>query len=61
MKTSSQKTRRICEGKKSSKHMFVVLESRNRTAMGIYYSHVYYRIHGYIMLMIIRKSFPAVS
>lgn len=60
MKTSSQKTRRICEGKKSSKHMFVVLESRNRTAMGIYYSHVP-RIHGYIMLMIIRKSFPAVS
>lgn len=40
--------------------MFVVLESRNRTAMSIYYSHVP-RIHGYIMLMIIRKSFLAVS
>lgn len=60
MKTSSQKTRRICEGKKSRKHMFVVLEPRNRTAMSIYYSHVL-RIHGYVMLMIIRKSFVAVS
>lgn len=39
--------------------MLVVLESRNRTATSIYYSHVL-TIHGYIMLMIVRKSFVAV-